>query len=51
MTRQVERLSRSTRVALGAAALFTVGLALAAPPLHSSFDLQVPLAPVPVKRN
>jgi murein DD-endopeptidase len=48
MTRQVERLSRSTRVALGAAALFIVGLALAAPPLHSSFDLQVPLAPAPV---
>lgn len=40
--------SRNTRAALGTFFLFIGGIAVAAPPLHSSFDLQVPLAPSPV---
>lgn len=48
MKHRLRTLSRGTRAALGAVALFIVGMALAAPPLHSALDLQVPLAPAPV---
>lgn len=39
---------RSAHATLATLALFFAGVSLAAPPLHSSFDLRVPHAPAPV---